>query len=285
VLNAPIATYLLADPVKRALPWNRTEDALTIDLPPTPPDPFDCVVAVVVKGKPDITDPPEFVTDVDSFTDMLAVVLSSDRDNIEIRYSEGINDPLITSSLYNGPIHLNTTTTLSIRCFRDGRPVSGTATRTFRKVEPLKQVAAANLTRGIGYRYYEGEWDSLPAFNALKPVKEGVLSDFSFKPRNQDERFAFDYNGFIAIPETGVYTFFVGSDDGSRLWIDGTLVVNNDGLHGLQEKQGNVPLEKGYHRLRVGFFERTGSDNIAVYVKSQTLPKRLLPAEWLYTNK
>jgi alpha-L-fucosidase len=84
------------------------------------------------------------------------------------------------------------------------------------------------------------------------------------------------------VPVSCVYTFYTNSDDGSCLWIDDQPVVNNDGLHGMAEKSGNIAIAQGFHKIRVAFFERTGSDNLVVSVKSQQLPKKMIPKEWLY---
>ncbi len=135
---------------------------------------------------------------------------------------------------------------------------------------------------GLRYRYFEGAWDSLPDFNALKPAKEGIIPDFVFTPRNQDDLFCFVYDGYVTVPESSVCFFFTNSDDGSRLWIDDQLIVNNDGLHGLTEKSGCIALAKGSHKIRVAFFERTGSDTLEVSVMSQTMPKQKLSKDWLY---
>src|SRR5690606_31449281 len=59
----------------------------------------------------------------------------------------------------------------------------------------------------------------------------------------------------------GTYEFRLTSDDGSRLVIDDTEVIDNDGLHGAESKDGSIALEPGYHDLRVEFFDNT-NDNI-----------------------
>src|SRR5262245_51815977 len=53
--------------------------------------------------------------------------------------------------------------------------------------------------------------------------------------------------GYLAVPEAGDYTFALTSDDGSRLWIDGHLVVDNRGRHAAITKTGTVHLENGSH--------------------------------------
>jgi len=55
-----------------------------------------------------------------------------------------------------------------------------------------------------------------------------------------------------------VYQFGLNSDDGSRLWIDEKLVVDNDGLHGPLERTAYAALASGLHAIRVEWFNKTG---------------------------
>jgi hypothetical protein len=121
----------------------------------------------------------------------------------------------------------------------------------------------SGLTPGIAFKYFEGEWDSLPDFGTLAPLKQGRLGSFE-TPRMHPENYGFMYEGFVNVPARGVYTFFTDSDDGSRLFVDGTVVVDNDGLHGMAEKHGVVALEPGLHSLRVMYFNKTGGAGLEV---------------------
>ncbi len=285
VLNTPEKAYLLSDPQRLPLKTDRDNDALVIAVPKVAPDSINSVVVVELKGKLDQTDPPLFVTDFDSFTDSLPVTLSTDRDHVEIRYSTGTSEPTGTSAQYLQPFTIKTNATINARCFRDGKPVSGTISREFRKADPVKaQDPDRALFPGLRYSYYEGTWDSLPDYRKLTPAAEGIVPDFVFTPRNQEDLFSFVYSGYVLMPETSVYIFYTSSDDGSRLYIDDKLVADNDGLHGMGEKSGSIALSKGYHKIRVAYFERTGSDNLIVMVKGQRLPKQVLPKSWLFFN-
>jgi len=66
------------------------------------------------------------------------------------------------------------------------------------------------------------------------------------------------WTGDIDIAVGGDYTFFMQSDDGSRLYIDGQMVVQNDGSHGMLEKSGTVTLAAGRHPLLIDFFQAGG---------------------------
>jgi hypothetical protein len=45
------------------------------------------------------------------------------------------------------------------------------------------------------------------------------------------------------------------SDDGSKLYIDDRLIINNDGLHIACTRRGKVDLTAGWHTIRVAYFQ------------------------------
>src|SRR3954467_3872169 len=57
---------------------------------------------------------------------------------------------------------------------------------------------------------------------------------------------------------SGSYAFRITSDDGSKLSIDGAVVIDHDGLHGETSKEGTVTLAAGYHALRIDYVEAGG---------------------------
>lgn len=74
------------------------------------------------------------------------------------------------------------------------------------------------------------------------------------------ERFISHALANLRIDAAGTYDFRLISDDGSRLVIDGSEVINHDGLHGETAKDGAVSLSEGYHDLRVEHFENGGGE-------------------------
>ena len=276
LFNKPNVAQLMAD--KRAvLPIARREDALRIRVGTQPPDPIASVVVLDIAGKPDVSEPPEIHAASDIFVDALDVDVTSNRENIGIRYTADGGKPSVDSPRVDGPIRIRKTTTISARSFREQRPVSDTARRTFTRVEPLPAIEVDGLTAGLHYDYYEGEWQALPDFDKLEPLKSGAVDNFTFEPRNQAERFGFRYRGYVIAPRAGVYTFYVNSDDGSRLYFGDRLVVDNDGLHGATEKSGRIALAAGAHPITVEFFERTGGDELSVSYAGPGIKKSPIP--------
>jgi alpha-L-fucosidase len=290
--SEPQKVFLLADKDKTPLSFKRDEDAIVISLPLKAPDEINTVVVLEINGKPDVNNPPEFKFDEKIFIDKLDVSLKSDRENIVIRYTTDGSKPTRESPLVVGSITLSTTTTLSVRCFRDGNPVSETVQETFTKVKPEPAVKIMNEKKGIRYKYFEGDWDALPDFNSLIPVDEGIMPNILLTlpadnrtPERSANYFGFEYSGYIKVTEDGIYTFYTASDDGSKLYIGDKLIVDNDGLHGVIEKSGVIALEEGYHPLRITFFEKTGGEDLKVYMKRPGTNKQLLPDSILYCEE
>jgi hypothetical protein len=105
----------------------------------------------------------------------------------------------------------------------------------------------------------------LPNFKKLKPVGSIYAAELNLPPRdftegfpgvtNRDEWFAIDYTGRFWINKPGTYQFSLSSDDGSKLYIDDFLVIDNDGIHATRTERGEVALRFGSHRIRVSYFQ------------------------------
>jgi alpha-L-fucosidase len=285
IYNEPLKAFLLSDKNRSSLDWERNEDAIVIKLPALAPDTINSVVVLDVKEKADINNPPRFESENNIFINNMNVQIKSDRENIELRYTTDDSIPDLNSNLVDGSIHLTETTTLSARCFRNGKPVSGTSKAVFTKVNPEESLKIENPIQGIHYKYFKGDWDSIPNFDSLKFSDEATIPNFSISSAKAADYFGFKYDGYIKVPDDDIYTFYTSSDDGSRLYIGSTLIVDNDGLHGSVEKNGVIALAKGYHPIRVTFFEKSGSQDLNVMFKSSNLEKQTIPDSALFYTK
>ena len=88
----------------------------------------------------------------------------------------------------------------------------------------------------------------------------GTTTTIDVSVTSQTETFALVFTIQINVPTTGDYEFFTNSDDGSILYIDGSVVVDNDGLHGPASVANSTTLTAGLHDLRVEFFEKGGGE-------------------------
>jgi hypothetical protein len=126
--------------------------------------------------------------------------------------------------------------------------------------------------RGLAAAYFRFEepLERCPPVDHLRPdverIERRILfgEDYSFGLPFETERFAARIAGEIHAPVAGEYFFRLTSDDGSRLLIDGRLVIDNDGLHPPHAVEARVPLEAGRHRIRIDFFENGGFAALAL---------------------
>lgn len=134
------------------------------------------------------------------------------------------------------------------------------------------QITGTTSVSGLWYGHSTGAWTSLDQItNWDKPEYTGWVSNFTLAPRTQEEFFNFEFTGYLYIHSAGTYSFYLNSDDGSRLFIDGNVVVNFDGTHGPSSanegygiKSAGVFLTAGAHDIRVRFFENSGGQSLSV---------------------
>jgi hypothetical protein len=144
---------------------------------------------------------------------------------------------------------------------------------------------ARALPGGLRYSYYEGAWEKLPDFATLQPVRTGV-ADAKFEltalPRAKD--FGVVLEGFFKVPVTGHFVLVLNSDDGSKLWLDERPLIDHDGLHGAwSPKDFMVPLERGFHSIRIEYFQRGGGAQLTLnYVAPGSAEPVPIPLADLY---
>ena len=122
----------------------------------------------------------------------------------------------------------------------------------------------ANVRPNLEYRYFEGNWATLPDFSALKPKATGRCVDFDLGVAARKDTFGLQFRGHLRIDREGDYTFHLTSDDGSRLTLDDKVVVRNDGIHPAGESSGAVRLAAGMHRFVVDYFDGGGQTELGV---------------------
>ncbi len=124
----------------------------------------------------------------------------------------------------------------------------------------------------------------LPDFSQLTPYLTAVSTQVNYPSTNGN--FASSgradfvgavFTGWLNAPTSGLYTLYLESDDGSRLFVDDTLVVDNDGLHGMVERSGGVGLMAGKHAFRVEFFENGGGAGVIAQWQGPSNAKQVIP--------
>ncbi|MCB0518187.1 MAG: DUF1080 domain-containing protein [Lewinellaceae bacterium] len=103
-----------------------------------------------------------------------------------------------------------------------------------------------------------------PVFEGIVPQLHATAQDFG----ELTDNFGLVAEGYLNIPKDNNYVFRLISDDGSRLFIDDKLVIDHDGLHGDEAKDGEVALKAGFHPFKMEYFEGGGGNMISFQWKS-----------------
>ncbi len=200
-----------------------------------------------------------------------------------IRYTTDGSAPDSNSAVYNAKLAFEQHTILRTALFTDDGRHSPILTSQIVKTEK----APEGKIFGIHYRYFEGDYrNQLPDFKNIQPIRTGQLKGIDLKStKHRDDNFGLHFTGFIQLPETGNYDFYVLSDNESKLIIDGKTVLNVDSYI-TEAKHAAVHLTEGMHRFDLYYTEFGWSEKLSIWVKSPTdKQKRWLPAHWLLIEK
>jgi len=202
------------------------------------------------------------------------------------RYTLDGTEPDSTSAVYTSPFIIRKSTVVRAKSFDRHKNESTTTIAYFRMVD----TTAGN---GLHVQFYTGkDWKYVPVFKDLTPFKVWNAYEFALN-REQvlsilgkgNATFGIVFNGYLQIDKEGVYTFYNSSDDGSKLFVDSTEVVNNDGDHGVVERSGSIKLSAGRHPIRIEYYNGEGGFWLDAFYKGPGVYKQLIPADKLFLDK
>ena len=151
-------------------------------------------------------------------------------------------------------------------------------------VEYLPAVQPKALKQGVSFNYFEGSFKSTSEVASAKVKKSGILKNITLEPAAVRDSFAFEFNAFLKIPKKDVYRFYTYSDDGSKLFIDGKEVVNNDGSHGAQRADGKIGLDEGFHEFKLVYFEDYMGNELEVGFSGISIRESKIPDTLFFTK-
>lgn len=164
------------------------------------------------------------------------------------------------------------------------------------------------LSNGLEGKIYflEPGTSAIPLFDTMQTVKtiyadsinvplQSWSSGFPGLP-GRFEWFGIEYNGYFTVNKLGHYMFRLVSDDGSKLFIDDSLIIDNDGGHGAISKTGELYLKGSTHKVKIQYYQGPRYEiALQLFFKLNNEEEQIFPGKYfilspgkinfLYTNK
>jgi uncharacterized protein (TIGR03663 family) len=133
---------------------------------------------------------------------------------------------------------------------------------------------------GLVGRYYRGR-DFAGGVFLTRPDVSMSLNWTAARPIG--EAFSAEWEGYIWIAKAGRYQLTTESDDGSWVYIDEVLVVDNGGEHPLRRSSGAISLTKGTHRIKVRYFDIGGEAVLRLLWRPPGMKEGPIPVNIIYS--
>lgn len=144
--------------------------------------------------------------------------------------------------------------------------------------DPSEPGVVNTAMAGLYYQHSTGFVEVLDSVRWDVPEFTGRTLTFSLEPKTQEDYFNFRFDGFLFITQAGTYQFRLTSDDGSRMYLDGQRIINNDGIHELATvASNNQNLSAGPHRIMVDFFDYIETDSLSVQYRGPDTGNAWIP--------
>ncbi len=142
--------------------------------------------------------------------------------------------------------------------------------------------------KGVSYEIYNGNWDNIPDFLVLSATRKvddaGATSHFTSPSKITNRQFSARLSARISIDTGDDYQFYLQSVNGSRLLIDGELLIDNDGLHSLQEQSNSLYLDQGEHQIIIEYFVNNEKPELSLSYSSAVVSKQFITEKVLSQN-
>ena len=232
------------------------------------------------------------------FISTVDVRMGTGADGLAIHYTQDGSEPTSASTRYTEPFTLQESATVKARAFDGDEPVGPVVTASFEQVEGLAaaSVSEDSLRPGLTYQYFEAAVQENETYqqhwplrsymeegDGLEPTERGTVETISLEPQQRDSIFAFGYEGYLKIPETGTYTFTVHADDAISLLLGDEEITQRGGQSPVVTVETmQVPLQAGLHAFTLRYFQGYGPATLEVYLEGPGMERQPIPPDVLF---
>jgi len=213
------------------------------------------------------------------FTDTASFFIASPTPKLTVRYAlDGF--PKATSLKLTHPLIIDRTRVLRFAAFTPTGRRGDLHTISFERQAYAPALTPISPAPGLQCSLFRGTFDKTAGIQG-HPDSTMIVADATIPaPTISIPAFGLKFRGYINVPETGIYSFFLTSDDGSVLRIANRLEVDNDGEHSSMEKSGQVALQKGPHTFALDYLQHGGGYALQLNYSRDNNEPQPVPASW-----
>jgi alpha-L-fucosidase len=287
-LDLPAGTHISFVATKEKCNWKKVGNDIVVTMPAYKPAMIKAPYAYAIKidnfgafaAKPKI----EITYPNGAQTPTVAIIAPA---GAVVHYTTDGTNPTLSSPTYTAPFTPTKTTLVKAQIFDNTKlpgKVAEVSARAYTWMPAVKISGA--LQPGVSYKYFETKGkQNLATLPGLTPAVSGVTQDISVAVKKRASEFSLLFDGYLKIEKDGIYHFTTRSDDGSILYIDDEEVVNNDGDHGSVEASGKAALKKGYHKIRVAYYDGSGGNELTATMQLENGVKNTLNSKLIWIKK
>ena len=187
------------------------------------------------------------------------VSISVNDPDAQIRYTLDGSEPGPDSPLYEGPFKLERTSTLRAAAFKEGQ----------KSAETVHYLFPDSNEPPIAFKLYKNVMESfIPDFTKFGlPYDTGYVNEFALDEFDlaAEDHFAILFASTLIVPEEATYGFELQSDDGSRLYLDGQLLIDNSHGRSTTICHASKKLGAGRHLLKLEYYEHSSTQSLRLY--------------------
>lgn len=200
------------------------------------------------------------------FIDEATLELTDNAIGAKLYYTTDGSTPNVNSTLYEGPITISKEGIIKAVAIDSRGRVSDVLEVPAKKLAFIEGTAERGASAGLQCKIVTGQFKKCGEVDAAKG-ESIVAAEVAIPVAAPHDNFGLAFEGKMTVDQDGLYQFALGSDDGSQLYLNDQLVIDNDGFHGMIVKKASLALRKGTYPVKVLFFEGGGGENLKLSVK------------------
>jgi hexosaminidase len=215
------------------------------------------------------------------FTDRDTLKIEKPLYNSTIRYTLDSTIPNVRSSVLVHPLVIARSTLVRLAIFKADGSRGDVYDLYYQKQDLAEQETVTTAGDGLICSWRKRSFESAAAMSDDQhPDGAATVTNILVPNEAEAPSFGLQYRGYIDVPETAVYSFYLTCDDGGILKIAGREVVDNDGMHPPREKNGQSVLKKGLHKFALDFVEGGGGYTLKLQYSKNGSALQDIPSQW-----